>query len=291
VHRYLLHNGEIRDTAERLLMPGQVGFLNGWGVFSTIRVADGVLFAFDRHYRRMRHDAERMHVPFDFPDPELERMLLSLVTANQARNATLRVAIVRNRGGLFEAPGLTRDADIVAFTADLNPWGDGVKLSYKANARYGDSPFAGAKITSWAQNLIWYEEAHQQGFDEFILLNQEGQVSECTSANIFAVQGDCVWTPPLATSGCLPGVTRAVLLEEIHISGLTISERELTPSDLEDSDQVFITSTTRDLLPVLEIDDEPLKQTPAVFVRLHDAFLAYRRNYVTSRQGDKIAAA
>jgi branched-chain amino acid aminotransferase len=291
VHRYLLHNGDIHDSSERLLTPGQVGFLNGWGVFSTIRVADGILFAFDRHYRRMCHDAERMHIPFECADPELERMLLALVAANQAYNATLRVAIVRNRGGLFEAPNLSRDADIIAFTADLNPWGDGVKLSYKANARYSASPFAGAKVTSWAQNLTWYEEAHQQGFDEFVLLNEEGQVSECTSANIFIVDGDSVWTPPLATSGCLPGVTRAVLLEEIHLPGLTISERELTPSDLEDADQVFVTSTTRDLLPVLEIDHVRLKQAPQIFHDLRDAFLAYRRSYVTSRKADKIAAA
>ena len=272
-------------------MPGQVGFLNGWGVFSTIRVADGVLFAFDRHYRRMRYDAERMHVPFNFPEAEMERALLSLVAANQARNATLRVAIVRSRGGLFEAPGLTRDADMVAFMADLNPWGDGVKLSYKANARYGASPFAGAKITSWAQNLTWYEEAHQQGFDEFILLNEKGQISECTSANIFAVHKDNVFTPPLVMSGCLPGITRAVLLEEIQVAGLSISERELTPADLENSDQVFITSTTRDLLPVLEIDHKPLKQAPSILAVLREAFLTYRANYVTSRRSDKIAAA
>lgn len=291
MHRYLLHNADIRDSSEPLLMPGQVGFLNGWGIFTTMRVADGVLFAFERHYRRMRADAERMHVPFQFSESDLERLLLSLVEANRADNATLRIAIVRNRGGLFEAPNQTRDCDLVAFTADLNRWGNGVKLSYKANARFGASPFAGAKITSWAHNLTWYEEAHQQGFDEFILLNEEGQVSECTSANIFVLHDDQAWTPPLATAGCLPGVTRAILLEKIRVPGLTISERELTPSDLEEADQVFITSTTRDLLPVLEIDHETLPQTPGIFGDLRDAFLSYQRSYVTSRRADKIVAA
>jgi branched-chain amino acid aminotransferase len=291
VHPHLLHNRDIRDSSERLLMPGQVGFLNGWGVFSTIRIADGALFAFERHFSRMCADAKRMHVPFDFSQEGLEQLLLSLVEANRAQNATLRVAVVRNRGGLFEAPNLTGDADLIAFTADLNQWGKGVKLSYKANARHSASPFAGAKITSWAQNLAWYEEAHQQGFDEFILLNEEGQISECTSANIFVVRGEEVWTPPLATSGCLPGVTRAVLLEEISIPGLAIFERESYPSDLEEADQVFISSTTRDLLPVLEIDHEELSQAPQVFGALRDAFLAYQETYVQSHRANKFVAA
>ena len=271
-------------------MPGQVGFLNGWGVFSTLHVTNGVLFAFERHYRRMRHDAERMHVPFEFSQEELERILLSLVEANQAYDATLRVAVVRNRGNFFEAPGLSRDVDLIAFTADVNTWG-GAKLSYKPNARYGASPFAGAKITSWAQNLTWYEEAHQHGFDEFILLNEEGQVSECTSANIFAIHDHEVHTPPLATSGCLPGVTRALLLEEVRASGIIVSERELTPSDLESADQVFITSTTRDLLPVLEIDKEPMSQSPETLQVLQEAFRSYQRDYIRSHRAGKIVAA
>jgi len=280
VHRYLLHNGEIRDTNEKLLAPGQVGFLNGWGVFSTLRVSQGVLFAFERHYQRMRRDAERMRIPFEFSASDLESSLLKLVEANQAPEATLRVAVVRNRGGLFEAPNIKRDCDLVAFTAPLTDWGAGVKLSYVPHARHGASPFAGAKVTSWAQNLTLYEDAHARGFDEAALLNEHGQVSECTSANIFAIRADEVLTPPLENSGCLPGVTRAILLEEISVPGLRISERELLPSDLENADGVFITSTTRDLLPVLEIDHEPLSQDPATIERLRKAFVDYRLAYV-----------
>jgi branched-chain amino acid aminotransferase len=280
VHRYLLHNGAIREADEALISPGQVGFLNGWGVFSTIRIADGVLFAFERHYSRMRQDAERLRVPFAISSMELQRSLLKLADANNATDATLRVAIVRNRGGIWECAGIERDADLIAFTADVTNWGSGVKLGYMPNARFAASPFSGTKITSWAQNLTWYEEAHERGFDEYILLNERGEVSECTSANIFVVEGNHVWTPPLASSGCLPGVTRALLLEEIQAKGLAISERELTPSDLESSDQVFITSTTRDLIPVLEIEGERLDQDRPKLSRLQQAFLAYRTEYV-----------
>ncbi len=287
MHRYLLHNGDIRETSELLLSPGQVGFLNGWGVFSTLRVSNRVLFAFDRHYRRMEHDARLLNVPFEIAPDALRELLLGLVEANNADNATLRVAIVRNRGGVFEGAHIARDADLVAFTADLTDWGEGVRLTYVPNGRFGASPFAGVKVTSWAQNLTLYEQAHQRGFDEVILLNEAGQVSECTSANVFAIQDDTVWTPPLNTSGCLPGVTRAILLEEIRASGLAISEREFGPSELEESDQVFITSTTRDLLPVLSVDEMPLHQNRRALAILQQAFSAYRESYTalhTKRQ-------
>ena len=104
MHRYVLHNDDIQDAHAGGVSPGQVGFMNGWGVFSTLRVAEGVLFAYERHWDRMRRDAVRMHVPF--PDnPEWLRLRLQrLIEANRALNATLRVAIVRNHGGPFEGP-------------------------------------------------------------------------------------------------------------------------------------------------------------------------------------------
>lgn len=255
--------------------------MNGWGVFSTLRVADGVLFAFERHYERMRHDAKLLRVPFAFSPEELKEQLLKLVDANHVFNATLRVAAIRNKGNPFETDSIARDVDLIAFTADLTRWAPGVRLRYMPNARFGASPFAGTKITSWGQNLTWYETAHEQGFDEFVLLNELGQVSECTSANIFAIQDDHVRTPPLSTSGCLPGVTRAILLEEIEIPGISIMEEELTPTDLEESDQVFICSTTRALLPVVEIDGEPLKQEPETLRLLQRAFARIMEKYVT----------
>lgn len=281
MHRHLLHNNSVRLTTEPLLSPGQVGFMNGWGIFSTLRVADGVLFAYERHYARMARDAARIHVAFDYTPEDLNASLLKLIEANEAYNSTLRVAVVRNLGGLFEAPALNRASELIAFTASLNDWGEGVHLGYRPHARYGASSFAGTKYTAWAENLTMYETAHQQGFDEFILLNEFGQVSECTSANIFAIRGDQVWTPPLATSGCLPGITRALLLEEIRVPGLHISERELTPGQLEECDGVFITSSTRDVLPVLKIEGEAIPQAQDRVADLSRAFVNYRKSYVT----------
>ncbi len=284
MHRLLLHNGDIVDAHQKNLSAGQVGLMNGWGVFSTIRVADGVLFAFERHWERMHRDAVRMHVPFPEDRDAVKSALLRLVEANAAWNATLRVVVVRNRGGLFEGPDQTRDSDVIAFTTDLNPWGDSVRLAIKPNARHAQNEFAGAKVLSWAQNLTWYEEAHQRGFDEVILLNERGEVCECTSANIFTARGNDVFTPPLA-SGCLPGVTRELLLEVIRVPGVSVTERTLVPKDLEQADQVCITSTTRDLLPVSHVEGLNVRCESPVFEKLEKAFAEFRRSYVQQNAG------
>ena len=279
MHRFLLHNDEVLDAHQKSLSAGQVGFLNGWGVFSTIRVTDGVLFAFERHWDRMKRDAARMHVPFPADHDSVKTALLRLVEANSAWNATLRVAVVRNHGGLFEGPDLARDFEVIAFTADINPWGGSVRLAIKPHGRHAQNEFAGTKVLSWAQNLTWYEEAHQRGFDEVILLNERGEVAACTSANLFIDRGNDVLTPPL-DSGCLPGVTRALLLEEIRIPGISASEKTLWPKDLEDADQVFITSTTRDFLLVSEIEGLKVRSGGNMVSKLNQAFGEYRRDYV-----------
>ncbi len=264
------------------MSPGQVGLLNGWGVFSTIRVYDGVLFSWERHFERMKHDAAVMRVPFPDDADGLQESLHSLIDANEAWNATLRVCVIRNKGGVFEGPGISRDFDVVAFTTDVYKWNQTMRLGMVPDARHAASEFAGVKVLSWAQNLTWYERAHELDLDEMVLLNERGELSECTSANIFIVQGNKAWTPPLR-SGCLPGVTRAVLLEELR-AGVDVCERTLFPADLEAADEVFLTSTTRELLPVVSIEGLNLKQpTQSVLDRLRPAFTECVRSYVNPR--------
>lgn len=283
VHRFILHNDEIREASEPVLSAGQVGLLSGWGVFSTLRVSRGVLFAFERHWARMERDARLLRVPMP-PDPDyvLSR-LHSLVEANGATEATLRVVILRNRGGMWEGPG-GRDFDLIALTTGLKDWGGGVKLAVAPQARHAASPFRGAKMISWVQNLVLLEQAQCRGFDEVILLNERGEVSECTSANIFAASGAQVFTPPL-DSGCLPGVTRDLLLHEISVPGITIAEKTLTLDDLYSAGEVFITSTTRDLLAVTDIDGRPAPQSGAVRERIQAVFTYYTDRYIASRLG------
>jgi len=281
MHRFVLHNGEIQDAAARFLSPGQIGVANGWGVFSTLRVIDGVLFAFERHWERMKKDAEILRVPFpDHPVLMLEP-LDRLIAANGAAQSTLRVMVFRNHGGAWEGPGIERDYDLVAFTADVKRWGENVKLGLAPNGRHAGSPFSGAKILSWSHNLVMLEEAQSRGFDEVILLNEHGLVSECTSANVFVSEGNRIWTPPLA-AGCLPGVTRRLLLEEISVEGVEIGEKDLNPSDLERADDVFITSTTRGLKPVASVEGLRIQHSGSARQPVQAAFSDYVREYVAS---------
>jgi branched-chain amino acid aminotransferase len=188
---------------------------------------------------------------------------------------------VRNRGGLFEGPA-ERAFETVAFTAPLNNWGDTVKLGVVAQGRHAASEFAGTKYISWSENLARYERAHDEGFDEVVLLNERDEVAECTSANIFIAQGERVFTPPLS-SGCLPGVTRALLLEEIHVPGITVAEKVLVAADLESADEVFITSTTRELMPVASVKGLQIRHGREVQDRLQQAFSSYAAAYVSAR--------
>ena len=252
MHRFLLHNGEILPTDAHTASVGQTGLLNGWGVFSTLRVWDGVMFAYERHWARMSRDAALMRVPMPGAE-ELRAMLGRLIGANEAWNATLRVAIVRNLGGLFQAPHLTRAFDVVAFTVPLQDWGLSARLAVEPNARFAASPYSGAKILSWAQNLTILERAKERGFDEAVLLNEHGLVSECTSANLFAAFGGKVYTPPLA-SGCLAGITREYLLEVVRVPGYEVREKDLTLEELYEADGVFLSSSTRECLAVREIE-------------------------------------
>ena len=283
MHRFILHNDELHEASEKLLSPGQIGLLSGWGVFTTIKVIDGVLFAFERHWARMSRDAALMHVALPGDATQLENSLLRLVEKNRALLSTMRVVVVRNRGGMWEAPNQSRSSDVIAFTADVKDWGESVKLNYVRQARHAASVFAGTKILAWATNLTWLETAQSEGFDEVILLNERDEVAECTSANIFAAKGAEVWTPPLS-SGCLPGITRELLLTEVHAPGMRVVERVLTPADLESADEVFITSTTRDLLPVSIIGQRSIPNASHARETLQKAFTRYVDDYVATHK-------
>jgi branched-chain amino acid aminotransferase len=283
LHRFILHNDQIREATDPCLAPGQVGLLSGWGVFSTLRVSDGVLFAFERHWARIARDAAAFHVPIPGDAERVRQKLLELVEANQAYNSTLRIAIVRNGGGMWAAPSFGCGSDLIALTADSKEWGKGVKLASQPQARHAACAFAGTKILSWAMNLTWLENAQRRGFDEVVLLNERGEVAECTSANIFAANGNEVVTPPLS-SGCLPGITREVLLSEIHVPGVRIAEKTLGLENLMAADEVFITSTTRDLLPVVQIDEHAAGRGHKTRIALSNAFGDYLHKYVAEHK-------
>jgi branched-chain amino acid aminotransferase len=279
LHPFLLHNSDIRASSQALLAAGQVGLLSGWGVFTTMRVVDGIPFAFERHWARMIRDAAALNVPIPPDGERVRRNLLELIEANHAFHSTLRLVVVRNRGGLWEGPSAGGASDVIALTAPSKEWGSSVKLAYVPHGRHAACEFAGTKILSWAMNLTWIERAQNRGFDEVILLNERGEVAECTSANIFIARENDVWTPPLS-SGCLPGITREILIGETLVPGIPIRERPLMPADVGQADEVFITSTTRNLLPVTQIEGCKVGRSDRIRAALEVAFEDFVNRYV-----------
>lgn len=279
MHRFYLHENQILPHTEKGLSAGQVGLMNGWGVFSTLRVKDGILFEYDRHWARMVRDAKAMAVPMPCGAAELEERLHRLVDANEAPDATVRVVVVRNRGGMWEGSEIDRDSDLIAFSAPLKEWRDGIAVGIQPHARYAACEFAGAKILSWSMNLTWLERAQQKGYDEVLLLNEHDQVSECTSANVFAKFGQEVVTPPLS-AGCLPGITRELMLDTIRVDGYHVREAALTVADLRRADVCFITSSTRDLRAIGSIEGEALGQDEAFIALFQQAFVEHLDRYV-----------
>jgi len=289
IHRYLLHNGKIEESAEASLFPGQLGLLAGWGVFTTLRVVNGALFAWERHWARMSRDARLLNVEMPRDPGEIERDLIHLVEKNEAPDCTMRLVVVRNGGGFWEGPASGRASDTIALTADTKRWGASVRLGIQPHARFAAGDFTRAKVLSWAQNLRWAERAQEQGFDEVILLNEYCRVAECTSANVFAVFGHEVSTPPVS-EGCLPGITREVLLEEARVPGVRLIERELTVDELYQADEVFITSTTRGLLPVREIAGRALTGRGKVCELMQHAFDSCVTDDITRRRSAPVNA-
>ena len=278
IHRLVLHNDAIVPGDEAVLRPGQVGVLTGWGVFSTLRVYAGIPFAFERHWERLARDAALLNVAMPPGGAAaLRSQLIELARRNRCPEARMRVNVLRSEGGLFAGPGSGRASDVVAFTADLGADPGSVTLALQPHGRDSKSPFAGTKTLSWAHNLTLAENAQRAGFADAVLLNERGEVSECTSANIFAVRGGVTFTPPLA-SGPLPGVTRAVMLQELEEP---VEERVLHPDDLYAADEVFITSSTRELVPVTRIGERDLRAAAwPVLEQLRSSLRGYVEAYL-----------
>ncbi len=277
LHQHVLYNEQILSRDEAFLRPGQVALFTGWGVFTTMRSYQGVLFAWDYHWERLSRDARLLHVAMPDDKDALYERLTTLVERNERPDSKLRLNIMRSQGGLFEGPGSGRVTDIVAFTTDLSSAKDTVTLDLRVAGRHAASPFAGAKCLSWAHNLTMFESAHQAGYDDALLLNERGEVSECTSANVFAVLNGVTHTPPIE-SGLLPGITRKVMMEELSEP---VQETVLLPDDIYRAEEVFITSSTRELVPVVSVGDRRLPVTSwPVMARLRSQLRDYIGAYL-----------
>jgi branched-chain amino acid aminotransferase len=283
IHRLVYHNDRLLPIEQVRLSPGQAGLLSGWGLFTTIRIVEGIPFAFERHWKRLERDADRTHCPFPFDPESVNAQLAEVLSANQVREGCARIYVIYNQAGFWRSDEKLPRVDLIIYSSDLPAHREPARLGLREHGRHAASPLAGVKVTSWLNNVWSLYEAQQAGFDEVVLLNERGEVAECTAANIFCVRGGRVTTPSL-TSGCLEGITRGVLLEIGARSGAPVEERTLLPEDLYAAEEVFISSTNRSMLGVSEINGHTIAAAPGpVTQKLGMAFAAFIREYNDSR--------
>jgi branched-chain amino acid aminotransferase len=246
-----------------------------------MRVFRAEPFAFERHWKRLQKDAVRTRMPFPFDPNEVRSSLRELIQRNDVREGTARIYAIYNKVGFWQSGEDLPEVDLLLCTAGLPSYREPVRLSLCANSRHAASPLAGTKVTSWIFNVWTLQGAQQLGFDEALLLNECGEIAECTAANIFCARKGRVFTPPLS-SGCLEGVTRGILLEIAPARGIPMEEKTLRPEDLYAADEVFITSTNRSLLGVSEVQGHNFAGAPGPITQLLEkTFSDHMIDYVT----------
>jgi branched-chain amino acid aminotransferase len=283
IHRYVFHNDQLLPIEKVRLSPGQAGLINGWGLFTTLRIVRGEAFAFERHWRRLEKDGATIHLPMPYTGPRVRVQLQEVIRANNVSDGCARIYLVYNQISFWRSDESVPAVDLIIHTAPLPEYREPVRLTVREHGRHAASALTGVKTISWLNNVWSVAEAQKDGFDEVVMLNERGEVAECTAANIYAVKGDTILTPPL-NSGCLEGVTRGILFEIAGEAGVAVKEQSLQLEDLFAADEIFISSTNRNVISVGEIAGHKLSGAPGpVTQRISEAFATYQNDYVTRR--------
>jgi branched-chain amino acid aminotransferase len=279
-------NGTITPAKDAVIPVYDHGFLYGEGVYETIRTYGGVPFLLDRHLRRLRASAGRLQLPVPFDDGDLARWIGSTMDAAGAMDeAYIRVLLTRGVGELTYDVDATPAPSLVIIVKPLEDPSrridaDGIRISLVPTLRnHPGSVDPVIKSNNLLNNAIAMQEANRRGAEEGLMCNYRGEISECSQSNFFIVRGGAALTPP-SGAGLLEGITRAYLLEIGPESGIDVREATLLPADLDTAEEAFITSTTRELSPVVRIDDRVVgtgRPGPVTLKLLH-AFRARARD-------------
>jgi branched-chain amino acid aminotransferase len=248
-------DGAIMDATEAKVSVFDHGLTVGDGVFETIKLIGGRPFALRRHIERLHRSARGLGLDVPLGDRRLRAAIEDLLAAapdGKADMARLRITVT---GGVAP-PGSGRGTagpTLIMVVAPLDPWEAdtvAVTVPWPRNER---SAVTGLKTTSYAENVVALAEARKVGATEAIMANLSGNVCEGTGTNVFVVRGGVLSTPPLL-AGCLAGVTRALLLEELPDA----DEDDVPLAALDEADEVLLTSSTRDVQPLRMLDGREL---------------------------------
>lgn len=263
---YVYLNGEFVDSEQARISVFDQGFLYGDGIFESFRSCGDRLYQFTQHYQRLLQSAAALNYPILHSQSELENILLELRRRNGLNNAYYRITITRGRGDIGFQREMTNDLTCLIIGREFSGFDDryyqqgiGLRVAQiRRNAPEAINPKI--KSISNLNSLLGKLEAKSAGAFEVIMLNNKDHICEGASSNIFWTRDQWVFTPD-ASTGLLEGVTRATIIRLCEEKlNLRVVSGEFKLQDLKFSDEVFITSTSLEVMPVVKVDEFTIKQ-------------------------------
>ncbi len=256
-------NGEFVPEEEAKVSVFDHGFLYGDGVFEGIRAYDGYVFKLEEHLDRLYDSARAINLEIPMSRAELREAILETLRVNGLRTAYIRPIVTRGVGDLGIDPRKCPEPGVIILVKDwktLYPeelYERGLRaIVASTRARPPESLPPSVKSLNYLTNIMAKLEAIAAGADEAIMLDVRGFVAEGTADNLFLVKKGVLYTPPVTTN--LPGITRGVVIELAREAGYPVREEYFGVAQLYGADEVFLTGTAAELIPVVEIDGRPV---------------------------------
>lgn len=278
MEEYAYLNGDFVRKEDANISVFDRGFLYGDGLFETMRAYSGRVFMLDEHLYRLFDSADQLGIPLKKDKGGLKSAIDRLMDLNRLSDAHIRLTVSRgiHRGTLTFNDNY--DPTIVIIAKDLSPYPEeyyahGVRVIIGSIRQNSFSPLSCHKSLSYFNNILAKEEARVNGVFEAILLNSEGEIAEGATSNIFTVRSECIYTPPVS-SHILPGVTRKAVLDVAPQLKLRVAEKRITPDELFISDEVFLTNSIMEVMPVVEVNGNKIDDgSPGpVYERVAEAY-------------------
>lgn len=253
----LFVNDELLPQTKAMAAYSDRGLLLGDGLFETIRVENGSLLFFSAHYQRLRKAALVLGMNFTLSLELLKARCQQLIVANQLENsiASLRITLTRGQSSRGIDIPEKQNLTLLIHAVSYNPIHTNPKSVYVTNMiRNEYSPIVQIKTTNYLEFILAKKQALEQGYDDGLLLNTKGAITELTTANIFIAIGSKIMTPPL-TDGVLPGITRQTILTIARDLNLDILEKTVYPKDIVGASECFATNSLIEVQSVSSIND------------------------------------
>ncbi|MEN3942112.1 aminotransferase class IV [Prosthecobacter sp. SYSU 5D2] len=265
-------NGSLQPAHEARLSPLDHGLLVGDGVFETLVARAGRPFAAHEHYLRLVRSCETTGLHCISEDT-FNTSIQAVMQANQLQDARVRITLTSGDGPLGSDRGPGQGTVLVVATP-LKPWPPTENVYLAPWTRNSRGAMAGVKSVSYGENVRALLYAKERGCGEAVVANELDQLCEGTGSNIFVVLDGRLKTPPLS-SGCLAGITRQLVIEACAKADIPCLEEAMPVSVLEECEEAFLTSSTRDVHPIAMLSGKPLRSPGPVTLAVQKAFAAF----------------